>query len=97
MAGEEDTGEDKDDYEYVTEAYGAVSRSAKVTKHVSRVQLLKTGLSWNEDLLVRRELTELMISLIMPTLFRLMMKAVTAHHPWRNLNPLADLSSRPQG
>ena len=53
MAGEEDTGEDKDDYEYVTEAYGAVSRSAKVTKHVSRVQLPKTGLSWTEDLLVR--------------------------------------------
>ena len=57
MAGEEDTGEKQDDYEYVTEAYGAVSRSAKVTKHVSRVQLPKAGLSWTEDLLVRRELT----------------------------------------
>ena len=53
VAGEEDTAEDKTDYEYVTEAYGAVSSSAKVTKHVSRVQLPKAGLSWTEDLLVR--------------------------------------------
>ena len=97
VAGEEDTGEDKDDYEYVTEAYGAVSRSAKVTKHVSRVQLPKTGLSWTEDLLVRPELTELMIIAIMPPLFRPMMKVVTVHHPWPNLNPLADLSSKPPG
>ena len=52
MAGEEDTGEEENTYEYVTEAYGAVSRSAKVTKHVSRVQLPKTGLTWTEDLLV---------------------------------------------
>ena len=57
MAGEENNGEETNDYEYVTEAYGAVSRSAKVTKHVSRVQLPKAGLSWNEDLLVRPELT----------------------------------------
>ena len=55
VAGEEDTAEDKSDYEYVTEAYGAVSRSAKVTKHVSRVQLPKAGLSWTEDLLVRAD------------------------------------------
>ena len=56
VAGEEDTGEEENTYEYVTEAYGAVSRSAKVTKHVSRVQIPKAGLSWTEDLLVRLEL-----------------------------------------
>ena len=55
MAGEEDTGEKQDDYEYVTEAYGAVSQSAKVTRHVSRVQLPSNGLSWNDDLLVREQ------------------------------------------
>ena len=55
VAGEEDTAEDKTDYEYVTEAYGAVSRSAKVTKHVSRVQLPKAGLSWTDDLLAHDE------------------------------------------
>ena len=40
------------DYEYVTEAYGAVSCSAKVTKHVARVKMPNTGLTWNEDYLV---------------------------------------------
>ena len=57
VAGKEELGKERDEHEYVTEAYGAVSRSAKVTKHVSRVQLPKAGLSWTEDLLVRRELT----------------------------------------
>ena len=41
------------DYEYVTEAYGAVTCSAKVTKHVARVKMPNTGLTWNEDYLVR--------------------------------------------
>ena len=40
------------DYEYVTEAYGAVTCSAKVTKHVARVKMPNTGLTWNEDYLV---------------------------------------------
>ena len=40
------------DYEYVTEAYGAVSCSAKVTKHVARVKMPNTGLTWNEEYLV---------------------------------------------
>ena len=57
MAGEENNGEETNDYEYVTEAYGAVSRSAKVTKHVSRVKVPNTGLVWNEDILVRLEIS----------------------------------------
>ena len=40
------------DYEYVTEAYGAVTCSAKVTKHVARVKMPISGLTWNEDYLV---------------------------------------------
>ena len=40
------------DYEYVTEAYGAVTCSAKVTKHVARVKMPSSGLTWNEDYLV---------------------------------------------
>ena len=93
MAGEEDTAEDRTDYEYVTEAYGAVSRSAKVTKHVSRVQLPKAGLSWTDDLLVSEELTELLMTVLMAIiLFRPMMKAATARHPWQNSNLLADQS-----
>jgi len=51
VAGAEDPSEGRDEYEYVTEAYGAVTQSAKVTKHVSRVQVPNTGLVWNEDLL----------------------------------------------
>merc|ERR1719480_284232 len=43
------------DYEYVTEAYGAVTCSAKVTKHVARVKMPSTGLTWNEDYLVNDE------------------------------------------
>ena len=45
------------DYEYVTEAYGAVTCSAKVTKHVARVKMPNTGLTWNEDYLVRAGIT----------------------------------------
>jgi len=43
------------DYEYVTEAYGAVTCSAKVTKHVARVKMPISGLTWNEDYLVNDE------------------------------------------
>ena len=35
----------------MTEAYGAVIYSAKVTKHVTRVKMTNTGLTWNEDYL----------------------------------------------
>ena len=45
------------DYEYVTEAYGAVTCSAKVTKHVARVKMPNNGLTWNEDYLVRAGIT----------------------------------------
>ena len=55
VAGKEELGKERDEYEYVTEAYGAVSQSAKVTRHVSRVQLPSNGLSWKDDLLVREQ------------------------------------------
>ena len=50
---EEDEDVGRQDYEYVTQAYGAVTCSAKVTKHVARVKLPNSGLKWNEDCLVR--------------------------------------------
>ena len=42
------------DYEYITEAYGAVSSEATVTKHLARVKVPTNynGLTWNEDCLV---------------------------------------------
>ena len=51
---EEQDAEDaaKQDYEYVTEAYGAVTCSAKVTKHVARVKMPNNGLTWSDDLFV---------------------------------------------
>ena len=63
VAGEEPS-EARDEYEYVTEAYGAVSQSAKVTKHVSRVKVPNPGLVWNEDLLVRQDLFSGNITLV---------------------------------
>ena len=48
--------EDQPGYEYITEAYGAVSCSAKVTKHVARIKVPSSsnqGLTWSEDLFVR--------------------------------------------
>ena len=49
------------DYPYIPEAYGAVSSSAKVTKHVARVrvgdgQIGAGGLKWNETCLVAFQL-----------------------------------------
>ena len=49
---QEDGREEAQDYEYVTEAYGAASLSAKVTKHVARVKMPNSGLSWDDDSLV---------------------------------------------
>jgi len=45
------------DYAYIPEAYGAVSSSAKVTKHVARVKVgaAQPGLKWNESCLVNDE------------------------------------------
>merc|ERR1712029_1167997 len=45
------------DYEYITEAYGAVSSEATVTKHLVRVKVPTnySGLTWNEDYLVNDE------------------------------------------
>ena len=50
---EEGREEGSQDYEYVTEAYGAASLSAKVTKHVARVKMPNSGLSWDDDSLVK--------------------------------------------
>jgi len=55
MDEEEDGREEAQDYEYVTEAYGAASLSAKVTKHVARVKMPNSGLSWDDDSLVNTE------------------------------------------
>ena len=50
---EEDEDVGRQDYEYVTQAYGAVTCSAKVTKHVARVKMPNSGLSWDDDSLVK--------------------------------------------
>ena len=61
---EEGREEGSQDYEYVTEAYGAASLSAKVTKHVARVKMPNSGLSWDDDSLVNlREKSVLVIYL----------------------------------
>lgn len=55
MEREEETmeAEDQPGYEYVTEAYGAESCSAKVTRHVGRIKVPSSqGLTWSEDLFV---------------------------------------------
>jgi len=52
---EDESAEAVDNYEYVTEAYGAITHSAKVTKHVARVKVPNAGLSWSEDLFVNDE------------------------------------------
>ena len=93
VAVEETPSEEREEYEYVTEAYGAVSQSAKVTKHVSRVKLPNSGLSWNADLLVREMLRNCLDCL----LFRLMMKVGTVRHQWPNLNRLASHCSKQRG
>ena len=56
MYEEQNDGDEtaKQGYEYVTEAYGAVTCSAKVTKHVARVKMPNNGLTWSEDLFVSR-------------------------------------------
>ena len=88
-AAEESPSEERDEYEYVTEAYGAVSQSAKVTKHVSRVKLPATGLTWNEDLLVRGNSTD--PSLLSSNLFRSTTRVGTVRPRWPNLSRLASL------
>jgi len=52
---DDETEEEVDNYEYVTEAYGAVTHSAKVTKHVARVKVPNAGLTWSDDLFVNDE------------------------------------------
>ena len=89
VTGDESSSEDRDEYEYVTEAYGAVSQSAKVTKHVSRVKLPATGLTWNEDLLVRGNSTD--PSLLSSNLFRSTTRVGTVRPRWPNLSRLASL------
>ena len=80
VAGDEGPSDDRDEYEYVTEAYGAVSQSAKVTKHVSRVKLPSNGLTWNEDLLVRGSSTD--PSLLTLDLFRSTTRVGKVRPPW---------------